>query len=170
MRPAAVHRTGAGFAGNPIAAMSKVPTKTGCIIFFCLLTSALCLLSSGCGTVTPKPPTQAAVASYDAGVQNSGVICLTTNSTGSVTGAIITSHARDRYNALIGFYGARFSPPLAVDAGISPWLTNPAGKTTAWQIDAEHLVDFMRMNRWHRAGGNLPPGTLNAQPLTPNHP
>ena len=108
----------------------------------------------GC-TVIPKP-VQADVASYDGAAQNSGLLSLTTNSTGEVTGAIITAHARDRYNALVAIYSTNFFPRLTPDAGITP-LPVPqyavAGKPPplpAYQIDAEHLVDFMEMNRWHK--------------------
>jgi len=108
-----------------------------------LLAFALLILLTSCGTVIPKP-VQANVASYDGGAQNSGLICMTTNSTGEVTGAVITPHARDRYNALVTLYSTNFFPRLEIDAGITPAPPN-------FRIDAEHLVDFMRMNRWHKA-------------------
>lgn len=100
------------------------------------------ILLPGC-TVLPTT-VKASVASYDGGVQNSGMLSLTTNSTGAVTGAILTPHARDRYNALLALYGTNFFPALTLDAGITPAPPN-------YRIDAEHLVDFMRMNRWRKA-------------------
>ena len=131
------------------------------LLFLALL--GLLLVASGCGTVIPKT-VQANVASYDGDAQNSGLLSTTTNSTGEVTGAIITMHARDRYNALIVIYSTNFYPALKFDAGITP-LKLPSfiivGKPPPLQtysIDAEHLVDFMRMNRWHKAAA--PPGIL----------
>jgi hypothetical protein len=186
MRPA-VREAGAGFAGHPIEATHKVPTKTGCnfsgakywwvsaIINAAIIVVlfVLGLLLTGCGTVIPKT-VQANVASYDGGAQNSGLLSMTTNTTGEVTGAIITPHARDRYNALISIYSTNFFPALTFDAGITPMLVfkpqivpvngpPPEQSAQTYLIDAEHLVDFMRMNRWNRQ-------TLNPQPSTLKHP
>jgi hypothetical protein len=93
----------------------------------------------------------------DGGAQNSGLLSMTTNTTGEVTGAIITPHARDRYNALVAIYSTNFFPALTFDAGITPLMLpqyvivgKPPPQQT-YHIDAEHLVDFMRMNRWHRS-------------------
>ena len=182
MRPAP-REAGAGFAGHPIEATHKVPTKTGCNflgvtttraqrrdVFYCAamvvviaLLFALLIFLSGCGTVIPKT-VQANVASYDGGAQNSGLLSMTTNSTGEVTGAIITMHARDRYNALVAIYSTNFFPALTFDAGITPVLPRPEtpdARPDAYHIDAEHLVDFMRMNRWHHQTVNPQPSTLN---------
>ena len=109
------------------------------------LLCALAVCFVGCSTVIPKT-VKANVASFDGGVQNSGEVCLTTNAvTKQIDGAIITPHARDRYNALIALYSTNFFPPLTMDAGITP-STN-----SAFRIDAQHLTEFMRMNRWHKA-------------------
>lgn len=166
-KPPGLQRGGTGFAGHPIEATSKVPTKTGCnfsdenwwinpIITILIALAALFLgiLLIGCGTVIPKP-VQANVASYDGDVQNSGLVSLT-NSNGVMV-AIITPHARDRYNGLIAIFGTNFIPPITLDAGITPAPPN-------FRIDAEHLVDFMRMNRWHHQNFNAQPSTLNPQP------
>ncbi len=60
--------------------------------------------------------------------------------------AIITPNARDRYNALIGIYGARFVPPLHADQGVcTTCLTN---LILMQKQDVEH---FTRMIRWRLA-------------------
>jgi hypothetical protein len=100
------------------------------------------LLTGGCltSTVVPEPVVSTAT-SFDGTNQNSGLICFTTNGT-----AILTPHARDRYNLLIARYGTNFIPSLTNDAGIVPTLTN------TYEIDAEHLADFCSMNRWKKSG------------------
>ena len=144
----ATREAGAGFAGSQRGDI-KSPHKNR-HVFFALLCVLCVLLFTACGTVIPNT-VQANVASYDGGVQNSGLLSMTTNSTGAVTGAIITPHARDRYNALIPVYGTNFFPALKFDEGITPAPPN-------FRIDAQHLVEFMRMNRWHHQA-------LNPQPL-----
>ena len=112
--------------------------------FFLLYFSLQLLAFSLCScTVIPKT-VQANVASYDGGVQNSGWICATTNSTGQIDGAIVTPHWRDRYNALIEVYSTNFFPRLVPDAGITPAPPN-------FHVDAQHEVYFMQMNRWHKS-------------------
>jgi hypothetical protein len=83
-------------------------------------------------------------ASYDGAEQNSGLLGFTTNGQGQVTGAVITPHARDRYNALVAAYGARYQPAVKPDDGIVPTGTN------TFRIDAEHLIKFSAMNRWRK--------------------
>ena len=113
--------------------MRRLVGLVGCLLLVVL---------AGCTTVRPKI-VEDAMASWDGGEQNSGVIALT-----SQHGAIITQHARDRYNSLINVYGDRFNPSLSKDAGITTLFTDPP----TFQIDAEHLVKFMQMNRWRKSG------------------
>lgn len=114
-------------------------TNNACAVLILLATLVLMAsLLSGCGTVIPLQVTSAA-ASFDGGERNSGFIGWTTNGCG-----IITPHARDRYNALIVDYGARFHPPLKPDYGIMPSATN------TFIITPEALSDFAAMNRWRR--------------------
>lgn len=102
----------------------------------------LLAVAIGCaGTVTPRAAVRGE-ASWDGTNQNSGVICLTNG------GALITGHARERYNALVGAYGARFAPALGMDAGIQPI----EGGGAFW-IDAEHLAAWAAMSRWRRGEG-----------------
>src|ERR1044072_3413472 len=54
------------------------------------------------GTVAPKP-IKGTVASWDAGVQNSGLI-----GKDGPGYFLITEHARERYNGLIGRYGRNY--------------------------------------------------------------
>ncbi len=100
-------------------------------------------LVPACSTVTP-PQVKAATASYDAGEPNSGFLGFTADG-----GGLITPHARDRYNALIALYGDRFLPALKPDAGV-------VAQGDVFKIDAEHLVKFATMNRWHKSGPAKP--------------
>lgn len=99
---------------------------------------------SGC-TIRPKV-VHNNQASFDGNLQNSGL--LGNDSQGN---AIITAHARDRYNALVDDYGKFFSPPLNRDDGIMPTATN------TFLIDGEHLFFFATMNRWLHSSPEGPP-------------
>jgi hypothetical protein len=113
--------------------------RAGDLLLLGIWALLLALALTGCaGTIRPAVVTRNA-ASWDGTNQNSGFLMFTNG------GALITSHARDRYNGLIGTYGARFVPPLAPDAGVQA-----AG--IWYQIDAEHLADFCTMERWRREG------------------
>lgn len=118
----------------------KSPNKvlTFLLSFVLGLTVAFCLW--GCTTVRPAK-TEAAQPSFDAQSQtnDSGFLGWTNG------GAIITGHARDRYNALIAKYGSRFLPPIKKDTGIQP-----AGGD--WRIDSAALENFGTMNRWRVEG------------------
>jgi len=120
---------------------------------------------AGChGTVTP-PRAAAAVASWDGTNQNSGFLGWTTNSAGETTGAFITAHALERYNALMLDYGAA-------------WQTKPGDGVTylpdggrSFWIDAGHLQHFDDAQKWQRNG--RPPlgsyGPAGRPPLTPKN-
>lgn len=94
----------------------------------------------GCGTVRPRPPVDH-VASFDGTNQNSGFIGFAPDGRG-----IITAHARDRYNSLIGLYGSQFLPPLKPDDGLS------AQADGTWLMDQQHITYFADMIRWKREG------------------
>ena len=97
------------------------------------------LALAGCGTVIPTT-VQSSAASFDGNDQNSGIISANAN------GYVVTSHFRDRYNALASIYGRDFSVPLVPDAGlmqIDAWH---------WLIDRQHLSQFLEMQSWQRAG------------------
>jgi len=102
---------------------------------FALVYWALCV---GC-TVTPQVVRDGQY-SWDGNVQNSGFI-----GHDAQGNRIITPHARKRYNGLVGIYGNKFFPNLVPDAGIEPVGEN-------FKIDAQHLEDFMKMNRWFKQG------------------
>ncbi len=110
---------------------------------FAFLPFLACLLfCHACTTVVPEK-TEAKAPSFDGGAQNSGFEGWTTNTQTGAVYATLTSHARDRYNALIQAYGKRFAPPLVKDAGLIP-------TATGWQIDLQHLANFATMNRWKK--------------------
>lgn len=120
-------------------------------IIACLAAAVVCALVVGCtSTVRPKLVEDNQV-SFDGTNQNSGLLATVTNVQGSVTGAVITPHARDRYNALIDSYGGYYRPPLQRDAGVCPIILTGAG-VSSYLIDAQHLVEFMTMNRWSKQG------------------
>ena len=98
-------------------------------------------LAGGCSsTVSPNAPA-ARQASWDRNSQNSGFIGFDAAGNG-----ILTPHARDRYNALVSVYGSRLSPPAQMDVGITGTDTN------TFLIDAQHLADFAKFQRWSREG------------------
>ncbi len=103
------------------------------------LSLLFCLCLGSC-TVTPRTVTDTG-ASFDGNERTSGFIGYAPDGAG-----IITARARDRYNALVQAYGARFSPPLKLDGGVLATATN------TFLIDAEHLVDFGVMTGWRKAG------------------
>lgn len=90
---------------------------------------AATLITQGCfSTVTPKRVI-AKEASFDGNSQTSGEIRF---SDGSL---LITTNARDRYNALIDLYGNTFTPPIKRDFGVTSgpfedqpmyWMTKAA--------------------------------------------
>lgn len=102
-----------------------------------------CVLGTGCASTMRPAPVIRQLASWDGTNQNSGFICFTNG------GALITAHARERYNALVKSYGARFQPALQEDAGIRA-VDEKNGSNGIYWIDAEHLADFATMNRWRR--------------------
>lgn len=109
-------------------------------LHLCLVALAVSVLAGCTTTAIPVVPVDAQ-ASFDGNAQNSGLIAFDMSGNG-----ILTAHARDRYNALVADYGAAFKPPVKVDDGITATGTN------TFLIDAQHLVYFASMNRWHREG------------------
>lgn len=93
------------------------------------------IVSSGC-TVAPKVVTNSQ-ASFDGNKQNSGLLGYDEAGNG-----IFTSHARDRYNALIDQFGKSFKPPIERDSGIVATSTN------TFLLDGQHRFYFETMNRW----------------------
>ena len=114
-----------------------------------LLAAILALaLWSGCTTVTPEQ-VHAGTASFDGTNQNSGIIEFTPDGS-----AVITAHARDRYNALICVFSKRFMPPLQPDDGLRllPQPKIVPGPEPRWLMDPQHLNYFKAMNRWKKEG------------------
>lgn len=107
-----------------------------------LLFIAVFLIGGCVHTVTPVHVVSTG-ASFDNGERNSGFLGWTTNN--SVTYAIISEHAKDRYNALIEIYGGRIIPPIKKDYGVTDNKTNCF-------ITLEALSNFSKMNRWRKNG------------------
>src|SRR3954452_19592852 len=104
--------------------------KKSCVNLFRNSTLALLLLI-GCTTTVTPDAVRDHQASFDGNAQNSGLIAELPDRS-----CVITPHARERYNALIEKFGARFTPPLVRDAGITATITN------TFVIDAEHFTKF----------------------------
>lgn len=102
-----------------------------------ILCSATCFLLPGC-TVRPKV-VRNVQPSFDGNKQNSGLI-----DHDGLGNAIITPHARDRYNSLLDDYGKLFNPPVNRDDGILPTATN------TYLLDAQHEFIFATANRWRK--------------------
>ena len=94
----------------------------------------------GCTATVVPQPVEATQASFDGSAQTSGVLLST------ATGFVVTSHFRERYNALIAVYGGDFAPPLKPDAGIAP-----IGEDR-WLISKQAMVWMLEMSAWRRAG------------------
>lgn len=111
------------------------------VIATLLLAVVLVGAPSGC-TVIPRH-VSASQPSFDGGRQDSGFVGFDKDGNGIITGT-----ARNRYNALVKLYGAKFLVPLSEDDGIKPGPVIETRQT--WLIDPEHLVKFQTMARWHR--------------------
>jgi len=123
--------------------------KTRISILAALVCALAVLFAGGCApTVRPLAP-QAKTASFDGGQANSGLIAIDQEHN-----AILTPHARDRYNGLVLRYGAKFSPAVQQDDGITPTATN------TFLLDAQHLAYFATFNRWRKE--DLPRELLQA--------
>jgi hypothetical protein len=107
-----------------------------------LVIAAWLFLLFGCVSTTVPQRVEASQASFDGGAQNSGIILST------ATGFVVTTHFRERYNAMIAVYGGDFVPPLKPDAGIAP-----IGEDR-WLISKEGMVRFVEMNTWRKSGLN----------------
>lgn len=111
----------------------------------CLMSLMLTVFLCSCSTVTPPAQVTTDTASFDGNDQNSGLVSMLNDGS-----AIITEHARERYNALVAVYASKFTPKLKQDDGVQP-----AGVVQGkglYQIDAQHLVMFVQMNQWRKVG------------------
>ena len=103
----------------------------------------------GCATVTPNK-IQDDKSSYDATTpkqydrDNGGLISFVGDD------ALITRHARERYNNLIKMYRIKFKKEKAIDlvedSGVKPYKDNFGNEL--FLIDSEHLVYFGVLNSW----------------------
>jgi hypothetical protein len=109
-------------------------------VLLVILGAVLMQLFAGCATTVVPVAVESHQASYDQGAQNSGVISLLP------TGALLTEHAVDRYNALVAIYGREFLPVITRDYGIT------RNSDATFEITNEALQKFILMNTWHRMG------------------
>ena len=93
----------------------------------------------GCNSTFTPAITRPQAPSWDGTNQNSGVVAVAKSPTGEVTGAVLTGHGRDRYNALMNRYGADWGV-RGQDQGLT------ACQDGTWAIDAQHLSYFIRAN------------------------
>lgn len=106
-----------------------------------LLGLAIALASASCTTVVPTPADVPATASFDGAEQNSGIITVDTDGT-----FVVTSHLRDRYNALAAEYGAAFAPALIPNSGLAPEGAD------RWTMTPQAMAAFATMVQWRRMG------------------
>lgn len=124
----------------PQSEQTRAPLAlAGVAILAALFWAGLLIFFLGCSTTIRPRQIQDTTASFDGGVQNSGVIGFVTN--GLAAFAEVTPHFRDRYNAMIPIYGTNFLPRLKLDEGIS------AHTNGNFLIDLRGLDNFLRMNR-----------------------
>lgn len=111
-----------------------ITASVAAFLFICLLIAV-----AGCGsTVTPNQ-VEASAPSFDGNAQNSGIIAIVPG------GRLVTQHFRDRYDALVEYYGRDFTPPIKPREGFTP-------SGSDWVIDLAHYVKFLEMNQWLAAG------------------
>jgi hypothetical protein len=119
------------------------PALIGRAIMRYALCACICALIGCTSTIAPKLASSSQ-ASFDQGGQNSGILAELEDRS-----LLVTPHLRDRYNALVGLYGAAFRPALSIDQGITPTPTN------AFVMAPEAFEHFAAMNRWRKQ--SLPP-------------
>ena len=131
-----------------ITALNKYPRAVaGVLLAACLaFVLGIALVLSGCASTVAPDTVQAAQASFDGGEKTSGILSAVKG------GFVVTAHFRDRYNALVATYGESFAPALKPDAGITLTQLLSLPPRDQWQIDAEHMVDFVRMNTCAKSG------------------
>lgn len=130
-----------------------------------LLSSALLSCSSDSAVVRPalQPDQQ---ASFDGDAQDSGLIEMSSGV------ALVSAHFVDRYNSMIGVYGAEpeFLPALKEGDGVTPAppthnVKHPT-RGALFLMTPRALVNFIKMNQWRKMG-RVPtsqksrPGTLS---------
>lgn len=99
--------------------------------------SILLFSMSGCVNLTNPTPdiVKPDEISFDGNEQNSGVLYQITQG-----GFIITEGAKDRYNALIKLYGAKCTPPVCENFGLTP----------VYIATDEAIETFAKLNLWHK--------------------
>lgn len=105
---------------------------------------AVVLLAGCVNTITPTH-VQSSAYSWDGTNQNSGVLAMSNHC------AIVTSHAVDRYNALMTLYGKAWAPPVKPWDGVTATPTNGV-----YILDAQHTFYFSTANRWKKEGKDPP--------------
>ncbi len=134
------------------SAANKLNRSGDLLAFITGLALAFIIVTAGGCTSTVTPPTpKASQPSFDGTNADSGVIAFVTTAHGEVIGQIVRPHWRERYNDLIPTYGKLFHPPLALDAGLTPYTNG------TWFVEAEASVHMTVMNTAKKKGLFKPP-------------
>lgn len=121
--------------------MAKRDARTmWAVIVVALVLGFLALGFLGCSSTVVPSEVRSEQASFDQGEQTSGILATAPG------GFVVTSHFRDRFNALADLYGRAFSPALVRDAGLRPFADD------TWFITPEAMTKFIQMNRWKKSG------------------
>lgn len=121
------------------------------LLLSCVILGLFASAGSGCSTVTPDATPAPAVASFDGGDLNSGILRFDA----PLGGFVVTPHFVERYAALTRTYGDS-TDPLTGLPFFSPAL--PLGFGLSQAATGEHVITpagmacFVRMNTWRRSG------------------
>ena len=137
--------------------MKRVISFNGFTAIVSMIAALGIFLFGGCSTVT-QAPVKSQSASWDGNAQNSGILAKVP------AGYIVTPTFRARYNSLITIYGRSktkdgspiFTPPLAVDSGITPVPPSVASQTynqpQVWLINNQGMAAMVILSDLKRRG------------------
>ncbi len=120
-----------------VALLSNIPLLLAC--------------TSDKAVVRPTPQ-QDQQASFDGDAQDSGLIEMSNGT------ALVSAHFVERYNAMVGVYGAEpeFMPALKQDEGVMPAPPAHSARHPTrgplFLMTSRALVNFIKMNQWRKMG------------------
>ena len=124
----------------------SLPILFGCIVVAGAIAAAVVCFTGCTGTVAPKIPIPTQ-ASYDGTQQTSGIVSLTRDAGGHVSGAIVTPEVHAKFNVFAVTRGSTMTPPIPINFGFT---ARPDGN---YDVTAEALVQFIL---WERLPEPLP--------------